>query len=81
MTVDGHRALRKSIVQGRVEFTYHPLPRVGEKVSDVRCPAGLEAGQGATPTCTGEQDDGGAVDIPVTVVEATDSSVTRTFQR
>ena len=47
----------------------------------MRCPTGLKAVRGATLTCTGKQDDGKAVDIPVTVVKATESSVTWTFQR
>ena len=47
----------------------------------MRCPTGLKAVRGATLTCTGKQDDGKAVDIPVTVVKATESSITWTSQR
>jgi hypothetical protein len=36
---------------------------------------------GARATYIAKKDDGGSVDIPVTVVQATDSSVTWTFQR
>lgn len=34
-----------------------------------------------TESATSEKNDGGSADIPVTVVKATDSSVTWTFQR
>ncbi|GAA2648637.1 hypothetical protein GCM10010307_56340 [Streptomyces vastus] len=36
---------------------------------------------GATLTCTGTDGDGKAVDIPVTVVKASDRSVTWKFER
>ncbi|WP_037885428.1 DUF4333 domain-containing protein [Streptomyces viridochromogenes] len=73
--VGGHRALASNIVAGRVEYRYHPLPWAGKTVSDVSCPTGLKAVAGARVTCTGKTNDGGSVDIPVTVVKATDSSV------
>lgn len=79
--VGGHKALAGSIVAGRTLSRYHPLPWVGKKVSDVSCPTGLKAVAGARVTCTGKTDGGKSVDIPVTVVKATDSSVTWTFQR
>ncbi|MDX2682207.1 DUF4333 domain-containing protein [Streptomyces soliscabiei] len=79
--VGGHKALAGNVVAGRVEYRYHPLPWVGKKVSDVSCPTGLKAVAGARVTCTGKTDGGKSVDIPVTVVKATDSSVTWAFQR
>ena len=79
--VDGHRALSPKIVAGRTEGKYHPLPWVGKKVSQVTCPTGLKAVAGATITCTGKNSDGKSVTIPVSVVKATDSSVTWKFER
>ena len=79
--VDGHKALSGKIVAGRAESRYHPLPWVGKKVSGVTCPTGLKAVAGATITCTGKSTDGRSVDIPVSVVKATGSSVTWKFER
>jgi hypothetical protein len=79
--VGGHKALASNIVAGRTLSKYHPLPWVGAKVSDVSCPTGLKAVAGARVTCTGKKNDGGSVDIPVTVVKATDSSITWKFER
>ncbi|MFF4249953.1 DUF4333 domain-containing protein [Streptomyces sp. NPDC001663] len=79
--VDGHKALSGKIVAGRAESKYHPLPWVGKKVSGVTCPTGLKAVAGATITCTGKSTDGRSVDIPVSVVKATGSSVTWKFER
>ena len=79
--VGGHKALAGNVVAGRTLSRYHPLPRVGKKVADVSCPTGLKAVAGARVTCTGKTNGGKSVDIPVTVVKATDSSVTWTFQR
>lgn len=79
--VDGHKALAANIVAGRAENKYHPLPWVGKKVSQVTCPTGLKAVAGATITCTGKNSDGKSVTIPVSVVKATDSSVTWKFER
>ncbi|MEU6252733.1 DUF4333 domain-containing protein [Streptomyces sp. NPDC047043] len=81
VTVDGHKALSGNIVAGRAESKYHPLPWVGKKVSGVTCPTGLKAVAGATITCTGRSTDGRSVDIPVSVVKATGSSVTWKFER
>lgn len=81
VTVDGHKALSGEIVAGRTEGKYHPLPWVGEKVTAVTCPSGLKAVAGATVTCTGKDQQGRAVDIPVSVVKATASSVTWKFER
>ncbi|MFF0014151.1 DUF4333 domain-containing protein [Streptomyces sp. NPDC005374] len=80
-TVDGHKALAANIVEGRTQSKYHPLPWIGVKVSDVTCPSGLKAVAGATVTCTGEKSGGGSVDIPVTVVKASATSVTWKFDR
>ncbi|MEU6355469.1 DUF4333 domain-containing protein [Streptomyces sp. NPDC047072] len=80
-TVDGHKALAATIVEGRTQSKYHPLPWVGTKVTDVSCPSGLKAVAGATLTCTGRKSGGGTVDIPVSVVKATDHSVTWKFDR
>ncbi|MCW8378897.1 DUF4333 domain-containing protein [Streptomyces justiciae] len=80
-TVDGHKALKSTIVAGRTQSRYHPLPWVGDKVSGVTCPTGLKAVAGASITCTGKKSDGSTVDIPVTVVKATASSVTWKFER
>lgn len=80
-TVGGHKALAANVVEGRTRSKYHPLPWIGVKVSDVTCPSGLKAVAGATVTCTGTKSGGGAVDIPVTVIKASDTSVTWKFDR
>ncbi|WP_406443699.1 DUF4333 domain-containing protein [Streptomyces sp. NBC_01613] len=80
MTVDGHKALKPKIVAGRTEGKYHPLPWVGVKVH-VSCPTGLKAVTGTVMTCTGRRTDGSTVDIPVTVIRATDSHITWKFGR
>ncbi|MDF2271029.1 hypothetical protein P2Q00_37230 [Streptomyces coacervatus] len=80
VTVDGHRALASNIVAGRTESLYHPLPWVGVKVH-VSCPSGLKAVAHTTITCTGRKNDGTTVDIPVTVIRATDSHITWKFRR
>ncbi|MCG7202637.1 DUF4333 domain-containing protein [Streptomyces arenae] len=79
--VDGHKALAPGIVAGRVQSKYHPLPWVGSKVSEVTCPAGLKAQAGATVTCTGQQDGGKPLSIPVTVIKADVGSITWKFER
>ncbi|MEU6141888.1 DUF4333 domain-containing protein [Streptomyces sp. NPDC047081] len=79
--VDGHKALAANIVEGRTQSKYHPLPWVGKKVTDVSCPTGLKAVAGASMTCVGRTGDGKSVDIPVSVVKATGSSVTWKFER
>jgi len=81
VTVDGHKALSGQIVAGRAQSKYHPLPWVGRKVSGITCPSGLKAVAGATITCSGRTGDGKGVDIPVSVVKATASSVTWKFER
>lgn len=81
VTVDGHKALSAKIVASRTQTKYNPLPWVGEKITGVTCPTGLKAVAGATLTCTGKDSDGKALDIPVTVVKASDSSVTWKFER
>ncbi|MGW0332861.1 DUF4333 domain-containing protein [Streptomyces sp. NPDC003011] len=81
VSVGGHKALAGTIVAARTQSKYHPLPWVGDKVTDVTCPTGLKAVAGATLTCTGTKSGGAAVDIPVTVVRATSDSVTWTFER
>jgi hypothetical protein len=80
-SVGGHKALAAYVVEGRTQSKYHPLPWVGVKVTDVSCPTGLKAVAGATLTCTGTRSGGGTVDIPVTVVKASDTSVTWKFDR
>lgn len=80
-TVGGHRALAANIVEGRTQSKYHPLPWVGVKVTEVSCPSGLKAVAGASLTCTGTKSGGGTVAIPVSVVKATDHSVTWKFDR
>jgi hypothetical protein len=81
VSVDGHKALSGSVVAGRAQSKYHPLPWVGDKVSDVTCPTGLKAVAGATATCIGKKGDGSTVHIPVTVVKASADSVTWKFER
>lgn len=81
VSVDGHRALSPNIVAGRTEGKYHPLPWVGVKVTHVSCPSGLKAVAGASLTCTGEKSSGGTVKIPVTVVKASNTSITWKFDR
>ncbi|MFI1507895.1 DUF4333 domain-containing protein [Streptomyces sp. NPDC020597] len=81
VSVDGHRALAASIVAGRTESKYHPLPWVGDKLSGVTCPTGLKAVAGATITCTGKKGDGRTVEIPVRVTKAGAKSVTWAFER
>lgn len=78
--VDGHKALKPKIVAGRTQSRYHPLPWVGMTVQ-VSCPGALTAVAGTTMTCTGRRNDGTTVDIPVTVLKATDSSITWKFER
>ncbi|MCD7440441.1 DUF4333 domain-containing protein [Streptomyces lincolnensis] len=78
--VDGHKALAPRIVAGRTESLYHPLPWVGTEV-DVSCPTGLKAVAGATLTCTGRKRGGATIDIPVTVISATDTRITWKFER
>ena len=80
VTVDGHKALAPNIVAGRTQSKYHPLPWVGTKV-EASCPEGLKAVAGTTLHCTGTRTDGSTVDIPVTVVEASDTHVTWRFSR
>jgi hypothetical protein len=80
-SVDGQRALAANIVAGRTESKYHPLPWVGDKVSDVTCPTGLKAVTGATLTCTGKKSDGATIKIPVRVTKADAKSVTWKFER
>lgn len=81
VSVGGHRALAANIVAGRTQSKYHPLPWVGVKLTEVSCPSGLKAVAGATLTCTGKKSGGGTVKIPVTVVKASDRSVTWKFDR
>ncbi|MER6560148.1 DUF4333 domain-containing protein [Streptomyces sp. NPDC001027] len=81
VSVDGHRALSATIVAGRTESKYHPLPWVGDKLSGVTCPTGLKAVAGATLTCVGKKADGETVEIPVRVTEAGAKSVTWAFER
>ncbi|MDX2548075.1 DUF4333 domain-containing protein [Streptomyces sp. WI04-05B] len=81
VTVDGRRALSADIVAGRAQSKFHPLPWVGTKVSQVSCPTGLKAVAGASITCTGRTGKGKDIDIPVTVVKATSTSVTWKFER
>ncbi|MFJ4979189.1 DUF4333 domain-containing protein [Streptomyces coeruleorubidus] len=80
-SVDGHRALAANIVAGRTESKYHPLPWVGDKLSDVTCPSGLKAVTGATLICTAKKGDGATVKIPVRVTKADAKSVTWKFER
>ncbi|UUU30298.1 DUF4333 domain-containing protein [Streptomyces sp. CA-210063] len=80
-SVDGHKALAAHIVAARTEGKYHPLPWVGDKVTGVTCPTGLEAVAGATLTCTGKKSDGETVEIPVRVTKADAKSVTWKFER
>ncbi|MDL5198949.1 DUF4333 domain-containing protein [Streptomyces sp. ALI-76-A] len=80
-SVDGRPALAANIVAGRTQSKYHPLPWVGDKLSDVTCPTGLKAVTGATLTCTGKKSDGATVKIPVRVTKADAKSVTWKFER
>lgn len=78
--LDGRKALKPTIVAGRIEGLYHPLPWVGQEVR-VTCPTALKAVVGTTITCTGRRNDGTTVRIPVTVIKATESSLTWKFSR
>lgn len=80
VVVDGRRALAPNIVAGRTQSLHHPLPWVGVKV-EVSCPTGLKAVAGTNLTCAGREDDGSTLDIPVTVISATDSHITWKFRR
>jgi hypothetical protein len=80
VTVDGHKALAKNIVAGRIESRYHPLPWLGSRVTAVRCPTGLKAVKGAAVTCTAESGSK-RVTIPVRVLEADATAVTWKFER
>ncbi|QKZ16001.1 DUF4333 domain-containing protein [Streptomyces chartreusis] len=79
--VGGYKALSAGIVAGRTQSKYHPLPWVGEKVSDVSCPTGLKAVAGGSITCTGKDSSGDPVRIPVSVVTVAGDSVTWKFER
>ncbi|MET8975584.1 DUF4333 domain-containing protein [Streptomyces sp. NPDC004539] len=79
--VDGYPALSKTIAQGRIQSKYHPLPWVGARIEAVSCPTGLKAVAGATVVCEGRGSDGKSVEIPVSVVKATTTSVTWKFER
>lgn len=80
VTVDGHKALAKKIIEGRTKSKYHPLPWVGTKLTRVSCPTGLKAATGTTMTCTGEAD-GRTISIPVTVIKTEGSKITWKFDR
>ncbi|MFF4257694.1 hypothetical protein ACFY1L_41555 [Streptomyces sp. NPDC001663] len=47
----------------------------------VSCPRALKAVAGAGLVCTGQKNDGTTVDIPVTVINATDTHITWKFRR
>jgi hypothetical protein len=79
-TVDGHKALNESIVAGRIDSKYHPLPWIGTAIGSVSCPGALKAVAGTAMTCTATAD-GKHVTIPVSVVSAGDTSVTWKFER
>jgi len=79
--VDGQKAISANIIAARTEAKYNPLPWVGQKVTGVTSPTGLKAVAGATLTCAGKDTDGKALDIRVTVVRASDRSVTWKFER
>lgn len=68
------------IVAGRIISRYHPLPWVGSRLDDVRCPAPLEAVAGTTLTCTGTVG-AESVEIPVRVETVSSTSVTWSFGR
>jgi len=53
----------------------------GDGEVEVSCPTGLKAVSGTTITCTGRKNDGTIIDIPVTVISATDSRITWKFLR
>nr|WP_239157846.1 DUF4333 domain-containing protein [Streptomyces sp. SID13726] len=81
VTVDGRPALKPKIVAGRILSLYHPLPWVGTELYAPSCPTGLKAVPGTTMTCTGTRHNGRTVEIPVTVVDATDTHITWKFER
>ena len=78
--VDGHKAHSNTVVAARIGSKYQPLPWIGEDIGSVACPTGLKAAAGTAMTCTAKAD-GKRVAIPVTVVEATDTSGTWKFER
>ncbi|MEI5523071.1 hypothetical protein WB401_05035 [Streptomyces brasiliscabiei] len=80
VTVDGRKALKGSLVAGRTESKYSPLPWIGGETSGLSCPD-LKAVAGAEVTCTAKDGDGKNLSIPVTVVKADASSVTWKFER
>jgi hypothetical protein len=84
VTVDGHRALKDTIVAGRIFGKYHPLPWIGKDlgkdIGNVSCPSALKAVAGTTMTCTAKAD-GTQIKIPVSVVKAGDKSITWKFER
>ena len=80
VTQDGQKALSASILGGRIQSKYQPLPWVGRDIGPVSCPGGLKAVTGARITCTAEAG-GKRVEIPVSVVKATDTSITWKFDR
>ncbi|KPI08146.1 hypothetical protein OK074_3675 [Actinobacteria bacterium OK074] len=80
VSVDGHKALSGTVVAGRIQSKYHPLPWVGTAAKTVHCPV-LPAAAGTTITCTGSSGHGKALSIPVNVVKVDATSVTWKFQR
>lgn len=84
VTVDGHPAVHRTILESRIQGWYHPLPWVGRKIHDVSCPAHLPAVVGARETCTAHSD-GERIDIPVGVVaiegKSTEPTVFWKFER
>ncbi|MBZ3905724.1 hypothetical protein [Streptomyces griseiscabiei] len=80
VTVDGQKALKGSLVAGRTESKYSPLPWIGGETSGLSCPD-LKAVAGAEVTCTAKDGEGKDLSIPVTVVKADASSVTWKFER
>lgn len=80
--VDGTPELSKSVVAGRIQSKFHPLPWIGADIRDVTCPTSLRAAAGQQMTCVGVGD-GTPVDIPVTVVSVTPDAtkVTWNFAR
>lgn len=79
--IDGHKALKPKIVAGRILSLYHPLPWVGTELRAPSCPTALKAVAGTTMTCTATRHNGRTVEIPVTVVGATDTHITWKFER
>lgn len=79
-TVDGHPALLSNLVEGRTMSKFHPLPWVGDRITEMACPADLPAVVGATMSCTAKTGDR-SIRVPIHVVKVDGARLTWKFER